>query len=110
MMKMVLFAHYAAIFKRNTRRQKHDNPHPNNKRNGVLFPMTKISTDSPYYEWASELMEIARTPQSCVTMRIAEKLAENLGDWIDAVKWCDECEEKCTGGCNHESRYNEGME
>lgn len=71
--------------------------------------MTKIKTDSPYYEWAAELMEIARTPQSCVTMRIAEKLEENLPDWLDALKWCDDCEERhdCDD-CDREPRYNEG--
>ena len=70
--------------------------------------MVKITTDSPYYKWASEIMSVARVPQSCVTMRIAELLEANVGDWIDAIDWCDDCDQRCTDDCDREPRYNEG--
>jgi hypothetical protein len=57
--------------------------------------MTKISTDSPYYDWAKEIMDIARVPQSCVTMRIAELLEANLPGWLDALDHCDGCTNPC---------------
>ena len=60
----------------------------------------RIKTDSPYYKWANELMEIARTPQSCVDMRIAEKLKENLQHWLDQLDWCSDCDPSEAGLCD----------
>ena len=60
----------------------------------------KIKTDSPYYSWASEIMNIARVPQSCVTMRIAELLKANLGGWLDKLDWCSDCDPNDMGMCD----------
>ena len=56
--------------------------------------MTKITTDSPYYKWASEIVECVKNNYSFTTMRLAEKLEDELPDFLDKVGWCNSCEEK----------------
>ena len=71
--------------------------------------MTEIKTDSPYYKWASEIVAHVRVNKSFTSMRVVELLKANLGDWIDAVEWCDDCEEihNCDT-CEREPQINEG--
>ena len=57
--------------------------------------MTKISTDSPYYKWASELIAHAKVNKSMTSLRVAELLEANLPDWLDALAYCDGCTTPC---------------
>jgi len=71
--------------------------------------MTKITTDSPYYKWASEIVECVKTNYSFTTMRLAKKLEDELPDFLDKVGWCDDCDEvhNCET-CDREPQINEG--
>ena len=51
----------------------------------------KLDVDSPYYEWASEILELVRTNHSFITMRVAEKLKSDLGDIVKAG-FCSDCD------------------
>ena len=64
--------------------------------------MTTMKTNSPYYKWASELIAHVRIHNSMTSLRLAEKIEAELGDFLDEVGWCDECEwyqncDDCTG-------------
>ena len=71
--------------------------------------MTKIKTDSPYYKWASEIVAHVRVHKSFTSMRVAELLEANLPDWLEALDYCDDCEEihNCET-CDREPQINEG--
>lgn len=74
----------------------------------------RITTDSPYYKYASELIQVVRANPSMTSRRLAEYLEETIGDFIDFIDWCSDCErmdhDQCMEYCqdNYEPRINEG--
>ena len=52
----------------------------------------KISTDSAYYQWASEIVQIMKANPSFTTMRVAEKLKADLEDSFVAENFCGDCD------------------
>ncbi len=57
-----------------------------------LMKPVAVKTDSSYYQWASEIVEVVRANSSFTTMRVAEKLKADLEGSFVAENFCCDCD------------------